>query len=95
VTVRHVPLDDADLRIVAYAVGRHAGPAVTRNRIRRRLRALVVEAADEGRVPSGAMVISAGPSVATAPFALVRRDLGQALARLPGPCARSDPSDQR
>jgi ribonuclease P protein component len=79
VTVRHVALDDDDRCLVAYAVGRHAGTAVARNRIRRRLRALVAEAAAEGRIPRGAMVISAASSVATAPFALVRRDLGRAF----------------
>ncbi len=40
---------------------KRVGGAVVRNRLRRRLRAVVAEAARSGRVPAGALLISAGP----------------------------------
>lgn len=46
---------------VAYAMTKRVGGAVVRNRLRRRLRAVVAEQARSGRVPSGALLISAGP----------------------------------
>lgn len=79
-TVRYAgPSDDGRL-LVAFAIGKRTGTAVVRNRIRRRLRAALVEMARADEVPSGAVVVTAGPSVATAPFAAVRRDLARALA---------------
>lgn len=74
------PSDDGRL-LVAFAIGKRTGTAVARNRIRRRLRAALVELARSDEVPSGAAVVSAGPSVATAPFPAVRADLARALAR--------------
>jgi len=85
VTVRYAgPSDDGRL-LVAFAIGRRTGTAVVRNRIRRRLRAALAEMARADEIPFGAVVVSAGPAVATAPFALVRRDLARALARASGP----------
>ena len=84
-TVRYAgPSDDGRL-LVAFAIGRRTGTAVVRNRIRRRLRAALDEMARAGEVPSGAAVVSAGPSVARAPVAVVRRDLARALARASAP----------
>jgi ribonuclease P protein component len=52
---------------VAFAVGRSCGGAVTRNRIRRRLRAAIV--CSEDRVmPGGAHLFGAAATAATAPF---------------------------
>jgi len=80
VTVRYAgPSEDGRL-LVAFAIGRHTGTAVVRNRIRRRLRAALDEMARADEVPSGAAIVTAGPSVATAPFPIVRRDLARALA---------------
>jgi ribonuclease P protein component len=85
VTVRFAgPSNDGRL-LVAFAIGRRTGTAVVRNRIRRRLRAALVEMARADEIPFGAAVVSAGPSVATAPFAVVRRDLARALARASAP----------
>jgi ribonuclease P protein component len=67
---------------VAYAVGRSVGTAVTRNRVRRRLRALVAEAATEGAVAPGAYVIAAHPPAAGRSYAELGHDLRQALAGL-------------
>jgi ribonuclease P protein component len=80
VTVRYAgPSEDGRL-LVAFAIGRHTGTAVVRNRIRRRLRAALDEMARADEVPSGAVIVTAGPSVATVPFSAVRRDLARALA---------------
>ena len=65
--------------LVAFAIGRRTGTAVVRNRIRRRLRAALDEMARTDRISGGVAIISAGPGVATAPFATVRRDLARAL----------------
>jgi ribonuclease P protein component len=46
---------------VAYALSKRVGNAVVRNRLRRRLRAICVDQARAGRVPAGALLVSAGP----------------------------------
>jgi RNase P protein component len=69
---------------IAFAVGRRAGGAVVRNRIRRRLRAIVHEigggtAGDgDGLVP-GAYLFGAGPEAATIPYEELRRTVTEAL----------------
>lgn len=80
-TVRHAPVPDRDECRVAFAIGRRTGTAVVRNRIRRRLRAALTELAQRDAVPAGAVVVTAGPSVAAAPFAEVQAHLARALAR--------------
>ena len=66
---------------VAYAIGRRAGNAVARNRLRRRLRAAVRERADL-LAPDTAYLVAADPAALTMSFAA----LSEALARaLPGP----------
>jgi ribonuclease P protein component len=88
VTVRYAgPSSDDGRLLVAFAIGRRTGTAVVRNRIRRRLRAALAEMARADLVPAGAAVVTAGPSVATAPFGTVRRDVARALA---GAVARSE-----
>lgn len=70
---------------VAFALGRRVGTAVTRNRIRRRLRAALAElAASEPGVPGGLYLVGAGPDAATASFAELRDGLAVALSRLRG-----------
>ena len=59
---RLLPGDPADPPAVAYAIGRSAGNAVERNRLRRRLRAAVRELEPE-LVPGGRYLVSAGPAV--------------------------------
>jgi ribonuclease P protein component len=47
---------------VAYAIPKRVGGAVVRNRIRRRLRAVVADlASTTDRVPDGVLLISVGP----------------------------------
>jgi ribonuclease P protein component len=78
VSVRYVPGPPAQPPRVAYAVTRRAGTAVTRNRIRRQLRAAT--ASHAGQLQSGgAYLITAGPGAATASFARLSGDLATAL----------------
>ncbi|HLI01663.1 MAG TPA: ribonuclease P protein component [Acidimicrobiales bacterium] len=72
-TVAWVPGDPAEPPRVAFAVGRRVGPAVARNRLRRRLRSWLRETA--APVPAGAYLISASPGAT----ALEYRQLGAAL----------------
>lgn len=61
---------------VGFVVSRAVGPAVTRNRVKRRLRHLVRERL--GGLPAGAsLVVRAQPAAAQASY----RDLGEALDR--------------
>jgi ribonuclease P protein component len=53
---------------VAYAVGRRVGPAVARNRARRRLRAAVAEHRAD-LAPGGVYLFEAEPAVLMLPFA--------------------------
>ncbi|MCU1357077.1 MAG: ribonuclease protein component [Acidimicrobiales bacterium] len=63
-SVAYLADDDGEPVRVAYAIGKRVGGAVVRNRLRRRLRAVLAELADDPELlPSGAMVISAGPEV--------------------------------
>ncbi len=80
-TVRYTgPSDDGRLS-VAFAIGKHTGTAVVRNRIRRRLRAALTDLASAGAVPAGAVLVSGRAELATVPFATVRADLHAALTR--------------
>jgi ribonuclease P protein component len=64
-------------------VGKRVGNAVTRNRVRRRLRAAVQDHA--GLLDPGcAYLIGAGPGARDASYAELQSSLGEALAELPG-----------
>ena len=65
---------------MAYAIGRAVGPAVTRNRLRRRLRALV--AVREQDLPVGLLLIGASPAAAARSFADLQVDLDRLIARM-------------
>jgi len=56
---------------VAFAIGRAVGPAVVRNRARRRLRALLVEQ----QWPPGRYLIGARPAIAERTFDALRQDV--------------------
>lgn len=62
---------------VAYAVGRRVGSAVRRNRLRRRLRAVVADLAPEMR--PGAYLVGAAPAAADLPFGELKAVVSQAL----------------
>jgi ribonuclease P protein component len=68
---------------VAYAVGRHAGAAVERNRVRRRLRAAMRRHRDELR-PGAAYLVGGGAEALTMPFDELVRRLGELMTRAHG-----------
>lgn len=63
---------------VAYAVGTAVGPAVVRNRVRRRLRAAVADLAPR----PGVYLVAVDPAAADHDYARLRSDLAAALAQL-------------
>jgi ribonuclease P protein component len=72
-------------RFVGFAVSKAVGGAVVRNRVRRRLRAII--AGELPTLPAGArVVVRALPAAATAPFAALSSDVHSALATA---CARA------
>jgi ribonuclease P protein component len=77
VRVTTVVGDPADRVEAAYAIGRSVGPAVVRNRIRRRLRAALAEL----RPAPGRYLIGVTPDAAGASYAGLRADLAAALER--------------
>ena len=76
-------IDEGGPPRVAYAVSRRVGGAVARNRIRRRLRAVV--RAEAARLePACAYLISAGPTAIDAPFSELRATFRAILADMAG-----------
>ncbi len=73
-----VHLAGPDPSRVAFAVGRRVGPAVQRNRLRRRLRAIWREL----EAPSGDYLIVAAPGAVSMDFNALRCVLEGALRRL-------------
>ncbi|MHB1584308.1 MAG: ribonuclease P protein component [Acidimicrobiales bacterium] len=71
--------DDQERPAVAFNVGRRAGGAVVRNRIRRRLRAALAELAPDELQP-GAYLVGAGPDAATLPYPTLVGCVGDAVA---------------
>jgi ribonuclease P protein component len=66
---------------VGFVVSRQVGPAVVRNRVKRRLRHLMLDRLD--RLPAGSRaVVRANPAAASASFAELAADLDAALRRL-------------
>ncbi len=76
---------------IAYAIGRRVGSAVTRNRLRRRLKAVMAERASS--LPAGAYVVRAGPEASPLGFDELRVTMGRALERATaGPAGRRPPA---
>lgn len=67
---------------VAYAIGRRYGNAVSRNRLRRRLRVLVAEAAPRHGIGHGALLIGARPSAAELTFEALGAEVDTLMSRL-------------
>lgn len=83
VTVVHLS-GSGDVR-VAYAIGRKVGPAVVRNRLRRRLRSAVreLDRSDGGLAP-GAYLVALRPQAAHRSYDQLRHDLALAIAAATG-----------
>jgi len=65
---------------VGYAISRHHGSAVIRNRLRRRLRAAVREASGSGDIPAGAYLVRPAPGAADVAFGDLADLVSAALA---------------
>lgn len=76
-TITYVDGEGAARARVAYAVGRSVGSAVERNRLRRRLRAVVRELAAELR--PGAYLVGVGPEAASLGFDELRELVREAI----------------
>jgi ribonuclease P protein component len=75
---------------VAYAVGKRVGPSVTRNRVRRRLRAAA--ASHRARLePGRAYLLGAAPAAAAASYAELHAAVGELFAASPGATRRTAP----
>lgn len=72
---------------VAYAIGRTVGPAVARNRLRRRLRSIVTEvaASSPGLVPLGAYLISMGTHSCDLGYVELKQQVISGLEKLARP----------
>ena len=79
-TVSFVEGNSPDVLRVAYAVGRTVGGAVERNRLRRRLRAILNELAPQLR--PGAYLIGAAPEAAQLRFGELRATMIRAIEAL-------------
>jgi len=62
---------------VAYAIGRRVGGAVVRNRLRRRMRAIVADTA--GELAPGAYLVGVAPEATTLSFGELKTIVLQAL----------------
>jgi ribonuclease P protein component len=76
VTVTYADVGTAPVPRVAYAVGRRAGGAVARNRVRRRLRAAVDTVTD---LAPGAYLVAAGANAADVAYDELRKEVAQAM----------------
>ena len=71
----HVPAQPC----VAFAISRRVGPAVVRNRLRRRLRDEMAALAKADRLPVGAYLIGLAPAAAELDGPILREHLRTAL----------------
>jgi ribonuclease P protein component len=80
ITVTWAPGDPAEPPRVAYAIGKHVGGATVRNRIRRRLRAIVRDL--ERPLEPGAWLIGAAPEVAKLSYGELKAAVTAAVGAL-------------
>jgi ribonuclease P protein component len=80
-SARYHPVDATTTSVeVAYAVGKQIGGAVERNRLRRRLRAIVADIAPE--LPAGAFLITPTPAARDLVYTELRAELSGTLRRV-------------
>jgi ribonuclease P protein component len=79
ISMTFLPGDPSVPPRVAYAVGKRVGPAVVRNRVRRRMRAATLGYRD-ALVPGGIYLFGASSAAATAPYAEIEAAMGRLIA---------------
>jgi ribonuclease P protein component len=67
---------------VAYAIGRACGPAVTRNRLRRRLRHIMADLDRRTALPTGLLLIGAKPTSIELTFEELGREVEALIASM-------------
>jgi ribonuclease P protein component len=67
---------------VAFSLGRALGPAVTRNRLRRRLREICRELDRSSELPPGLLLIGAQPAATELTFAQLETEFRSMVAQL-------------
>lgn len=82
ISVTFVPDAGTDPPRVAYAVGRRVGTAVVRNRLRRRLRAIVAEQEQAGVLAAGAYLVAVRPEAAVLSFEELKTTVTSAMTRV-------------
>lgn len=76
--VVYLPSDDVPPR-VAFGVGRKVGGAVVRNKVRRRLRAIMTDLArDPSTLPGGTYLLVVRPGVVNVPYVQLAQDVAGA-----------------
>ena len=76
------PDPDSTATCVAFAFGRAFGPAVRRNRIRRRLRSILTELDEQQTLPRGLMVIGGRPQLIELTFDQLKSEMTALVGRL-------------
>jgi ribonuclease P protein component len=76
------PQPDSTSPQVAFALGRALGPAVTRNRMRRRLRTILTEIDRAEPLPPVIMLIGATPAATKLTFDQLRREMAGLVATI-------------
>ena len=81
VTVTWLPGTPGEPPRLAFAIGTKVGSAVVRNRLRRRIRSILAEAA--GSLPPGTYLVGAGPGAVDLTYGDLRSTVLTAIAALP------------
>jgi ribonuclease P protein component len=76
---------------VAYSIGRAVGGAVVRNRVRRRLRAVVASVAGSPLLPHGWLLVGARPNASERTFDELREEMWLMMGSVTGARVPSDP----
>jgi ribonuclease P protein component len=79
ISMTFLPGDPSIPPRVAYAIGKRVGPAVVRNRVRRRMRAAML-AHRNALAPGGVYLLGAAPAAAQAGYAEIDTAIGRLLA---------------
>lgn len=79
--VRYLPGPDGPAAEVAFAIGRRIGNAVVRNRLRRRMRAILTELDQAARLPPGVYLFGAAPGAERLTFDDLRMRMQHAIRK--------------